>query len=167
MVRKDRRWFACRGLVLPSVLVACAALMAPAFGAQAPAVNPVVSFGDQTVIASGMTPKGQVVWFGVMRDPDNGTLDWSHDEEITADQSGTGTVQLDLGKPVALQSIWFAVDLATGQFAVNAPDGYPLRQFDLPGKAIPAALNHLVVSRIIPGARKWRSSLARCCWAVP
>jgi len=162
MSRIRRRWCPDRRLVAPSVLLLCEALMAPAFGAQAPAVNPVLSFGDQTVIASGMTPKGQVVWFGVSRDPDNGTLDWSHDEEITADQGGAGTVQLDIGKPVALQSIWFAVDLATGQFAVNAPAGYPLRQFDLPGNAIPAALNHLAIPRSLliavlvrPGVGAW------------
>jgi hypothetical protein len=139
------------------------AFVGPGFAAAVlPAVSPAVSFGDQRVIATGMTPKGQVVWFGVMRDPDNGTLDWAHHEEITTDQSGMGTVELNLGKPVAPQSIWFAVDLATGQFAVNAPTGYPLRQFDLPGGAIPAALDHLVIPRSLliavivrPGVGAW------------
>src|SRR5258708_22727510 len=129
MVREKRLRPLRRGLVSLPCLMLAGAFMAPGFGAQVPAVNPVVSFGDQMVIASGMTPKGQVVWCGVMRDVDAGTLDWSHDEEITADQGGMGTVQLDIGKPVAVESIWFAVDLATGRFAVNAPAGYPLRQF--------------------------------------
>jgi hypothetical protein len=155
--RPLRRWLAS----LPSLMLS-GAFMAPDLGAQIPVVNPVVSFGDQTVIASGMTPKGQVVWFGVMRDVDAGTLDWSHDEEITADQGGMGTVQLDIGKSVAVESIWFAVDLATGRFAVNAPAGYALRQFELTGDAIPAARDHLAVRRsllivvlIRPGVGAW------------
>lgn len=162
MIRQNRQGPAGRGLAVPAGLALSMALMAQSLGAQAPSVNPVVSFGDQTVIASGMTPKGQVVWFGVMRDLDNGRLDWSHDEEITADQSGTGTVQLDIGRPIALQSLWFAVDLATGRFGVNAPSGYPLRQFDLPSNAISAALNHLVIPRSVlivvlvrPGVGAW------------
>jgi len=162
MVRTKRWRLIHRGLASLPCLVLAGALVAPAFGGRAPVAAPAVSFGDQTVIASGVTPKGQVVWFGVMRDPDHGTLEWSHDEEITADQSGTGTVELNIGKPIALQSIWFAVDLATGQFAVNAPTGYPLRQFDLPSTAIPAALNHLDIPRgllivvlIRPGIGAW------------
>jgi hypothetical protein len=124
MMVLEKRWRPLRrGLASLPCLTLAGAFMAPDLGAQIPVVNPVVSFGDHTVIASGMTPKGQVVWFGVMRDLDAGTLDWSHDEEITADQGGMGSVQLDIGKPVALQSIWFAVDLATGRFAVNAPAG--------------------------------------------
>jgi hypothetical protein len=159
----EKRWRPLHGgLASLPCLVLAGGVMAPILAAPLPAVKPAVSFGDQMIIASGMTPGGQVVWFGVMRDPADGTLEWSHDEEITADQSGTGTVELDIGKPVALQSIWFAVDLATGQFAVNAPTGYALRQFDLASSAIPAALNRLDISRSVlivvlirPGVGAW------------
>jgi hypothetical protein len=161
MVR-EKRWRPLRrGLAsLPCLMLAGA--MAPRLGAQTPVVNPVVSFADHAVIASGMTPKGQVVWFGVMRDFDAGTLDWSHHEEITTDEGGMGTAQLDIGKPVALESIWFAVDLATGRFAVNAPAGYPLRRFELARDAIPAARDRLAIRRsllvvvlIRPGVGAW------------
>jgi hypothetical protein len=114
------------------------------------------------VTASGLTPGGRVVWFGVMRESNQGALDWSHLEQIATDSGGTGSIQLDLGKPVPAQSVWFAVDLASGAFAVGAPADYPLRPFDLPAHAIPAALNRLELARrllvlvlVRPGVGAW------------
>jgi hypothetical protein len=89
-------------------------------------------------------------------------LDWSHLEQIAVDTGGAGSVRLDLGKPVPAQSIWFAVDLASGQFAVRAPEGYPLRPFDLPANAIPGTLNRIEIARrlllvvlVRPGIGAW------------
>jgi hypothetical protein len=91
-----------------------------------------------------------------------GAADWSDLETITADAGGAGSVQLDLGKPVPPQSFWFAVDLATGQFAAGAPAGYPLRQLDLPGGAVAAAANRIELPRrlviilcVRPGLGAW------------
>jgi hypothetical protein len=77
---------------------------APARAAPQTAVNPVLSFTNQAVTASGMTPGGRVVWFGVMREINQGAADWSDLETITADAGGAGSVQLDLGKPVPPRS---------------------------------------------------------------
>jgi hypothetical protein len=61
-----------------------------------------------------------------------------------------------------LQSIWFAVDLATGLFGAGAPPGYSLRQFALPGGALPAASNRVEIGRrlvivlcVRPGVGAW------------
>jgi hypothetical protein len=139
-----------------------AALSAPLFAAAQPAVNPTLSFEDRAVVASGMTPGGCVVWFAATRELNQGALDWSHLEQLAADSGGAGSVRLDLGKPVPAQSIWFAVDLASGQFAVKAPEGYPLRPFDLPANAIPATLNRIEIARrlllvvlVRPGVGAW------------
>jgi hypothetical protein len=127
-----------------------------------PAVNPALSFADQAVIASGMTPGGRVVWLGVMRELNEGAVDWSDVETITADAGGVGTVELDLGKAVPAQSLWLAVDLATGQFASGAPAGYPLRTFAPPGGAFAAAASRVELARrlvilvcVRPGVGAW------------
>jgi len=64
---------------------------------------------------------------------------------------------------VPLRSIWFAVDLATGETGVATPPDFPLLEMDLPGEAIPAALNRLELRRrfaylllVRPGVGAWQ-----------
>jgi len=147
---------------LTAAVLVIGGLSAPIAAAPVPAIAPTISFTDQSVVATGVTPGGRVVWMGVMRELHHGALDWSHVEKIVADSSGTGSTRLELGKPVPLQSIWFAVDLATGLFAAGAPPGYSLRQFALPGGAFPAAANRVEVGRrlviilcVRPGVGAW------------
>jgi hypothetical protein len=142
-------------LVLGGVSVQAAA-------ASPPAVPPTLSFLEHSVVASGVTPGGQVVWFGLMRELNQGALDWSHVETIVPGTSGAGVAQLDIGKPVPLQSIWFAVDLTTGQFAAGAPPGYALRRFSLAGGAFPTTSTRVEIGRrlvvvlcVRPGVGAW------------
>ena len=71
-------------------------------------------------------------------------------------------MRLELGQEVPLRSVWFAVDLATGETAMATPEGFPLMEMDLPGNAIPAALNRLDLERrfaylvlVRPGVGAW------------
>lgn len=102
----------------------------------AAAVEPVLSFSAEAVTASGLTPGGQVVWFGVAREIAERSATLVRRDEVAIDDDRDGEVRLELGRPVPLQSIWVAVDLATGAAAVAAPEGYPLRRLDLPGRSI-------------------------------
>ena len=101
--------------------------------AVAAAVEPVISFAPEAVTVSGLTPGGKVVWFSVAREIAERTATLVRREKIAADEDGDGAVTLELGRPVPFQSIWVAVDLATGASAVAVPEGYPLRLIELPG----------------------------------
>jgi hypothetical protein len=89
---------------------------------------PLLTFEDQAAVATGVTPKGQVVWFSVAKQIEGYMAHFVRREEILPDTDGDGVVRFELDQPVPLQSIWVAVDLATGEAAVATPEGYPLRE---------------------------------------
>jgi len=124
---------------------------------------PEISFEPEAVVARGISPKGQAVWFSVAREISRQSTNIVPRHAFTADEDGDGAVRLELSQEVPLRSIWFAVDLATGETAVAVPDGFPLLEMDLPGEAIPAALNRLELrSRfaylllVRPGVGAWQ-----------
>jgi hypothetical protein len=99
----------------------------------AAAVAPAITFAPEAVVASGMTPGGQVEWFGVAREISEHSATIVRRDRIASDDDQDGAVRLELGRPVPFQSIWVAVDLTTGAAAVATPEGYPLRRLELPG----------------------------------
>lgn len=127
------------------------------------AAPPELSFEADAVLARGVTPKGTVVWFSVAREISRQSATVVPRMEQKADEDGDGVVRLEPGRDVPLRSIWFAVDLETGEAAVAAPEGFPLQEGDLAGKAIPAALNRLDLQSgfvylvlVRPGVGAWR-----------
>ncbi len=90
--------------------------------------GPAITFDQTSVSVAGITPKGQAVLFSVAREiaeDDVATL--VRRSQVLSDDDGDGVVKLDLGRDVPFRSVWVAVDLATGQVAAAAPQGYPLR----------------------------------------
>jgi hypothetical protein len=80
-----------------------------------------IAFEESAVVASGLSPGKSVVWFGVERLVD---ATYSSDlyERSTVDTAAAdGTARLILDRPVSAASIWVAVDLETGTFAVTSP----------------------------------------------
>ena len=143
--------------ILPA---ACLLLLALPLAAAAP---PEITFEPDAVVARGISPKGQAVWFSVAREISRQATNVVPRQEILTDEDGDGTVRLELGREVPLRSIWFAVDLATGETGVATPEGFPLLEVDLPGEAIPAALNGLELRRrfaylllVRPGVGAWQ-----------
>ena len=127
------------------------------------AAPPEISFEPGAVLARGITPKGQAVWFGVAREISRRSINVVPRHAVTSDEDGDGTVRLELGQEVPLRSVWFVVDLATGEAAVATPEGFPLVEMNLPGNAIPAALNRLDLERrfaylvlVRPGTGAWQ-----------
>jgi hypothetical protein len=98
-------------------------------------VSPAIAFSPQRVTASGLTPGGQVVWFGVAREISQRVATIVRRTEI-AEADKDGAAVLELEKAVPFQSIWVAVDLATGLVTVAGPEGFPLRQPALPVDAV-------------------------------
>ena len=128
----------------------------------AAAAPPVLTFEPQAVIASGITPKGRVVWFSVAREISRRAATIVPRIELAVDDDGDGKVRLDLAREVPRRSIWFAVDLETGEAGVAAPEEFGLQEAELPARAIPAALNRLDLERrfvyavlVRPGVGAW------------
>lgn len=126
------------------------------------ATPPEISFEPDAVVARGISPKGQAIWFSVAREISRRSTNVVPRQVLTVDEDGDGAVRLELGQEVPLRSIWFAVDLATGETGVATPEGFPLLEMNLPGKAIPAALNRLDLERrfaylllVRPGVGAW------------
>ncbi len=96
------------------------------------AAEPLISFGEKSLTASGITPGGKVVWFGVAREIAEHTATLVRRNRIVSDDDRDGAVRLDLDRKVPYQSIWVAIDLTSGASAVATPEGYPLRRLELP-----------------------------------
>jgi hypothetical protein len=128
-------------LMLMHVIASAALLglaLSPAASAASAAIEPAITFEARAVVASGITPGGQVVWFSVARQIAERTATLVRREQIADADDKDGSVRLELGRPVPFQSIWVAVDLTTGAAAVAVPEGYPLRRVDLPGRNLHA-----------------------------
>jgi len=116
------------------VLCACffwlLVLLLAAHGAAAAA--PALGFGAQGLTGSGFSPGGQVVWFGSARlVAEDYYLTLAHFQSVTLADAG-GAARYDLGKPLPPASVWVAVDLTTGAYALATPNGVPPRLADLP-----------------------------------
>ncbi len=90
--------------------------------------GPAIAFEDRAVVASGLSPGKAMVWFGVERlvDADYSCDLYQHYKTDTV--AADGTVRFALDRAVAAASIWVAVDVETGQFAVTAPVASHLRR---------------------------------------
>ena len=139
--------------------LACCLLLGPSLAAAGP---PAISFEPAAAVVHGITPKGQAVWFSVAREISRRATTVVPRYRIEQDADGDGAVRFELEQEVPLRSIWFAVDLTTGETAVATPEGFPKLEKDLPGKAIPAALNRLDLERhfaylllVRPGVGAW------------
>jgi hypothetical protein len=126
-----------RGLKILLVLPLLAARGASAQGNPAtPAETGLkLTFETNAVVATGVPPGGQVVWFAVSREIAERTATLVRREEIATDDDKDGAVRFELDRPVPFQSIWVAVDLASGTAAMATPEGFPLRRVELPGRS--------------------------------
>lgn len=86
-----------------------------------------VAFEGSAVIASGVSPGGTVAWFSIWREFPDAFLTVSRIDETSVDDDRDGAVRLEVDRTVPQQSVWVAVDGATGAFAVAAPEGHTLR----------------------------------------
>jgi hypothetical protein len=120
------------------------AILVLALGASPLSAQPKIEFEKDAVVAHGATPGGSVVWFGVVRDRPGWTNRVVRRDALVTDSDGDGDVRLDLGLPVAPQSIWAAVDLTSGAVAVATPEGMPRREVELPVNALRSSARGVV-----------------------
>lgn len=110
-------------LILPPLLAQ------PVEGQSSP--EPKITFEESALSVTGVPAGGTVVWFGVERrvDEEFSTEVAPHYalEPVQVD----GTARLELEKPVVHSSLWVAVDLASGAYAVAVPEGYRIASASL------------------------------------
>lgn len=138
--------------------------------ASALTAQPAISFGEASVEAGGVTKSAKVVFFSVAREGQGYRVRSVSRQETVEDTDGDGVVRLDLGAAVPFRSIWAAVDLASGAFAVSSPAGYAPVRLDFPLGGLHGPANgkpdrlddrryslEVLVAR--PGEGAWRLSL--------
>jgi hypothetical protein len=108
-------------------LAALATIVAPVA-----AQGPQIEWGSESLQATGFTPGGQIVWFGVERriDPDLSADIVSYFRATTA--AGDGSSLLALDTKLSERAIWVAVDLATGGYSAATPTDYALDKLEVP-----------------------------------
>ena len=99
-----------------------------------------LSLEARTLVATGATPGGQVVWFGIARVFGGYATETVRHESVSVDEDHDGIVRLNLTADPPFQSYWFAIDLESGELGVTAPAGYRVRSRELSAGAIPASL---------------------------
>jgi hypothetical protein len=144
---------------------------APPVEAQPIATAPTLAVGPQTIQVQGMTPGGTVVWFGMGLDiVEYSEMRSERQEEAVADAQGSATLAFPSAVPP--QSVWVAVDLATGAFALGSPPAFTPGRFNLATGAIfsgtgsasdqladPAGCVHVLLVR--PGQGAWAGTIGR------
>lgn len=130
------------GAAFCSFLVLAANLAAPAAAQPAAAAPARITFEEGAVVVDGVAAGGRLVLSGAAtgREGFQRYL-FRHEEVLTAD--ATGTARLELDRPLPADSVWFAVDLASGELAVAAPEGTELREVPVPARALRQALDGL------------------------
>jgi hypothetical protein len=124
-------------LVLLSILAHASGALAQPLQTLALLIEP------DMVIASGLPAGGSAVFFGASRRPVGHFERNERRVEIVADVDGDGAAFVEEFDGVAANSVWAAVDLASGAFALATPGDFPIREVAFPGRGIGAALRSL------------------------
>jgi hypothetical protein len=132
-----------------------------------------VTLGE-AVEVSGLTPGGEVVWWTVAHEPQEYHRRVVRRGGIDQDADGDGRVVLPASGPVAIKSVWIAVDVGSGAYAVAAPEGFLPEALEFgPGEGLSgsasgqvdrlvAAREELVILTVRPGgegAGVWAQSV--------
>ena len=151
------------------------ALAVPELGraswAQAPPGGPTLVVSSQAVMASGMTPGGTVVWLGLARKVVEYEAVFVRRHGIVQ-ADALGNAQLPVTEAVPYQSIWLAIDLATGGYATASPAGFaplslPLgpEALEVRGSGVADRLadvaDYAEVLLVRPGKGAWGKAVAR------
>lgn len=127
-------------------LVFVALCIAPLAKAQTPpppsTQAPTLLLGANEIDVEGLTPDASTVIFGLGR---RSHSYWQslerYAEIVTAD--AIGVAHWDAEDTIPWKSVWFIVDLASGEFTSGVPEGFVSDEIDFPGRGIGASLNVL------------------------
>lgn len=98
--------------------------------------QPRITFEDYRVVAEGITPGGQAVWLSVAHERGEWLTSLVRRDDVVLDEDADGAVSFAVEPGVPQLSVWAVVDLASGDYALAAPEGTPLREIDFPGNSV-------------------------------
>lgn len=108
-------------IFLSGIVCAASLLLAPAVALG----QPVVTFGSNTITVSGITPRGDAIFFGLVHEPQTYHTREVRYDRIVTDEDGDGIVTLTLRSSALTRAIWAVVDGETGLFTLAGPPGFP------------------------------------------
>jgi hypothetical protein len=120
-----------RVLILSTVVISALGALPSATAADTAGNQPVLTFVGHVVTVGNLQSPSGAVLFAVGLVPDgyqSTVVRWA---SILPDTAHTGSVQFDTGSSIPCKSIWVAADLTSGQYAIAAPPGCPLRMASL------------------------------------
>jgi hypothetical protein len=121
-----------RQLFSATVMFAASLVAVPGL-TQAAETGPQVSFGKQSIVATNVTPRGRVIFFGMAHEPLEYSVTYAH-RVMTVQADAAGNSHLDLEVDVAARSVWAVVDVTSGRYTVAAT--YPLTPLPFPSDSL-------------------------------
>jgi hypothetical protein len=116
------------GLILAVWITASVALPASA-------KQPTIVIERDSVTAR-VTPGSNTAWFYFAQEPTHRGTGLIYEAFLLRDDDGDGNVTFRLKQPLLDRSVWTVAELGTGEYAIAAPPGMPLRRTSLPPSAL-------------------------------
>lgn len=106
---------------------------------------PVITLDEAGIIVSDLTPGGAVAVFGACRRSFDYYERRERYLEILHDDDQDGVVRFEVPEGLPWKSAWVAVDLASGERSIAAPEGWPLEEAAF-GQAVSASPRAVVTA---------------------
>lgn len=110
------------------------------FGAAKQADPPQVTFERDGVIASGVTPDAEVVFFSVAREPKGYSSLIRRRQGIERDLDRDGIVRFAVTPSLPRKSVWAVLDMSSGLVTITGPPGFDFSKLAIPGNRIKRGL---------------------------
>jgi hypothetical protein len=95
-----------------------------------------IAFDSPRVTITGVTPGADVVIFAVVREPHDHYVSLLRREAVLTDTDRDGRVEYTSPAPVPWTSVWCAVDMDSGRYAIQSPFPFALNVLQLPQSAL-------------------------------
>jgi hypothetical protein len=109
------------------------------------------TFNNGSLVIGGVTPRGNVAIFAVVREAKAYHVAVRRIDQIVADSDGDGRVQVEAKTTLSDRAVFAAVDLTSGAYVVASPDPQGVTtidssEFSFPGKGL-GHLLHMEINR--------------------
>jgi hypothetical protein len=129
--RCERTW-------LPLLVIALLSMpgVSPLGAQGGPPPDPLITFSANGITVGEVTSLGRVLLFGLTRETADYSTRVRRYDEIVTDSDGDRVVAFELETALPFRSVWVAMDLDSGGYAVAAPAGLQLRVVPWRGRGV-------------------------------
>ncbi len=112
-------------------------ILVPAIATAAGTPPPLqVTLRDRAVTVANVTTGARVVLFTASLTTHDSRLLERTGARVFTDDDRDGTVTYTRPEPIPLRSVWIAVDIESGRYAVATPSGFPSPLVDFPARLL-------------------------------